>query len=140
RRVSVEVGRSANARLLFASLILGAFLAGLPIAAAMAHAPAGSQSIERIGPGADTEQKGVDKVTAEIAKIQAETSALKAIGDQTRWWTTILTAVGSIVGAIVGGVFTFVVTKMGQRFNSLQKELEDSRSERDRLRREDDEN
>jgi len=52
------------------------------------QAPAGSQSIERIGPGADTDQKSADKVTAEIAKIQAETSALKAIGDQTRWWTT----------------------------------------------------
>jgi hypothetical protein len=79
------------------------------------------------------------KVAAEIAKIRAETSALKAIGDQTRWWTTVLTAIGSLIGAIIGGILTFVVTRMGQRFSRLQMELEDSRSERDRLRREGDE-
>jgi hypothetical protein len=104
----------------------------------MAAPPSDPQPVETLAPN-NTAAPEAAKLAAEIAKLQAETSALRAIGDQTRWWTNVLTAVGSIIGAIVGGVFTFVITKMAQRFSRLQKELEDSRSERDRLRREDDE-
>ncbi len=123
----------------FAGYAVVALLVGLFAGPSMAEPPAGPAPVTTIaltGSAAPTE---AEKRAADIAKTEAETRALTAIGDETRWWTTVLTAVGSLIGAIVGGIFTFVVTKMAQRFSRLQKELEDSRAERDRLRREDDE-
>jgi uncharacterized protein YjbI with pentapeptide repeats len=100
--------------------------------------PGAAQPAQTLAPNSNATADPA-KLAAEIAKLQAETAALRSIGDRTRWWTTVLTAIGSIIGAIVGGIFTFVITKMAQRFTRLQQDLEDSRSERDRLRREDDE-
>ena len=118
--------RRANARRVVYALTLCGGVISLallkqvgPSMAETAAAPRPAETIASDRNAATTED---DKVKAEVAKIEAETSALKAIGDQTRWWTTVLTAVGSIVGAIVGGVFTFVVTQMGQRFSRLQRE------------------
>jgi hypothetical protein len=130
--------RLANARSLFACFVHVVLLLGMSIGSSLAEPPAGPLPVERIAPNRNAAPIEAEKLAAEIAKTRAETTALKAIDDHTRWWTTVLTAVGSIIGAIVGGVFTFVVTNLAQRFSRLQKELEDSRSERDRLRREDD--
>lgn len=133
-----EYVRLANRHGLFASFFV-LMIVGMSVGVSMAEPPAISQPARTSVPNRSPSPTEAAKLAADIEKTKAETEALNAISNQTRWWTTVLTAVGSIVGAIVGGIFTFVVTKMAQRFSQLQKELEDSRSERDRLRREDDE-
>ena len=81
----------------------------------------------------------LQKMGAEVRKLEAEIASIRAIDAGTKWWTTVLTAIGTIIGAIVGGAFTFVITRMGRQFDRLQKELEEKRSERDRLHHEQDE-
>jgi uncharacterized protein YjbI with pentapeptide repeats len=135
----LQVSKLPKAATIFASFAHIALTVAMFAGPSRAELPPGFPPVETNMPSRIVAPAEAEKLAAEIAKTQAETRALRAIGDQTRWWTTVLAAVGSLIGAIVGGIFTFVVTKMGQNFSRLQKELEDGRSERDRLRREDDE-
>lgn len=134
-----QLSRWACSSDLLKSLICVALIIGLTVFPSLAKPPPDSSQLGQLAPNGSGTATNAESPAVEIEKTQAETEALKAIGDRTRWWTTVLAAAGSIVGAIVGGVFTFAVTQMGQRFNCPQKELEDGRTERDRLRREDDE-
>jgi hypothetical protein len=81
---------------------------------------------------------GTKKLESEIRKLEAEIASIRAIDAGTRWWTSVLAAIGTIVGAVVGGVFTFVITRMGHRFDRLQKDIEEKRSQRETLHREQD--
>jgi uncharacterized protein YjbI with pentapeptide repeats len=106
--------------------------------------PAQAQTIQTSrDPVPSTSEKASElqnrKLGAEVSKLQAETAALRAVDDRTKWWTTVFAAAGSIIVALVGGAFTYVITRMGRRFDQLQKELEEKRSERERARREQDE-
>ena len=95
-------------------------------------APAQTPNSAVVTPVAQLSNLETQKLSAEVKKLEAEIASIQAIGKEAKWWTTVLASIGTIVGAVVGGIFTFVITRTAQRYDRLQKELEQKRSERER--------
>jgi hypothetical protein len=73
-------------------------------------------------PVSEPDKLAIEKNKAEIDKLRAEVESLKALDPFTREATAWLTPAGTVIGAIVGGFITLAITKMGQKFATVQGE------------------
>lgn len=86
--------------------------------------PASAQVSSGTGQTAQLSEDRLDqrKLNAEIAKLESEIDVLRAVDNNTRYYTTWLTAVGSITGATIGSLITLLIWFFGRKNAQLNQD------------------